>query len=164
MIPLIIQDDFLKKEQFEFLKENFKHKFMVENILLTAAIYKLYKHRLTLKKLVDNPRCEHSDIPQSCFWNIHLVTLVPGREKGKHRDAEWKLLSSILYVSDEGGGTIFIDEEGEHQIEWKPNRLVSFIPSEDSWHRYENMLNTERRTVNFNYGNKISVEKNEEQR
>jgi len=161
VIPLIIQDDFLKKEQFEFLKENFKHKFMVENILLTAAIYKLYKHRLTLKKLVDNPRCEHSDIPQSCFWNIHLVTHVPGTVKDKHLDSSWKLLSSVLYVSDRGEGTTFIDEESEHQIEWKPNRVVSFIPSEDSWHRYENMLNTDRNTVLFNYGNKISGEKME---
>ena len=162
MIPLIIEDDFLKKEQFDFLRKNFNHKFMVEGILRTAAIYKLYRHRLQLKEQVYNKRCDYSDIPHSCFWNIHLVTHVPGTVKDKHLDSSWKLLSSVLYVSDRGEGTTFIDEEGEYQIEWKPNRLVSFIPSEDSWHRYENMLNTDRHTVLFNYGNKISVEKNEE--
>ena len=159
MIPLIIQDDFLKKEQFEFVKKNFNHKFMVENTLQTAALYKLYRHRLELKEQVDNKRCSHSDIPHSCFWNIHLVTHVPGTDHRVHLDSSWKLLSSVLYVSDEGEGTIFIDNGEEKQIEWKPNRVVSFIPSEDSWHKFQNTLNTDRQTVLFNYGNKISVDK-----
>ena len=159
MIPYIIKDDFLNKDIFYGLKNNFDKQHLFEHILQDIAKNELYNHRLQLRDIVHNKRCNHSDNPDDCFCNIYFVTHKSGHVTSPHLDNSWKLLSSVLYVSDEGDGTIFIDNDKEIQIEWKPNRLVSFIPSQDSWHKYQNTLDVDRQTVTFFYGNKISENK-----
>ena len=159
MIPLIIEDNFLSDEDFSDVKEYFGHLHIVEDMLQKIAREKLYNHRKKLRDIVKNERCSHSDSPDDCFYNIYFNTHQPGYIKEPHLDNTWKLLSSVLYIGDEGNGTIFMHGDREEQIEWKLNRVVSFIPSEDSWHRYENTLNSERLTMTFFYGNKISEHK-----
>ena len=164
-IPIIIEDDFLDEQDFVDIKKHFDNKSLIdESILFDDMLHdiarnKLYDHRLQLKNHINNQRCNHSDNPDDCFWNVLFVNHVPGTIKEEHRDSSWKLLSSVLYISDKGNGTTFVDNDNEKQIEWKPNRIVSFIPSENSWHKYSNTLESDRLTILFNYGNRVSVDK-----
>lgn len=159
-IPMIVEDNFLDEQDFLDVKKYFNDKSVIDDMLHDIARDKLYKHRLQLKNYINNSRCEYSDNPDECFWNVLLVNHSPGTIKDLHRDSSWKLLSSVLYVSDNGDGTTFRNKlENEIQIEWKPNRVVSFIPSDDSWHKYSNTLESDRLTVLFNYGNRVSVDK-----
>ena len=164
-IPMIVEDNFLSEEDFLDVKKYFNNKplvdaFGINDMLHLVARDKLYKHRLELKNYVNDQRCNYSDNPDECFWNVLLVNHSPGTVKELHRDSSWKLLSSVLYISDNGNGTTFRNKlENEKQIEWKPIRVVSFIPSEDSWHKYSNTLESDRLTVLFNYGNRVSVDK-----
>ena len=164
-IPIIIEDDFLDEQDFIDIKKQFGNKSLIdESILFDDMLHdiarnKLYDHRLQLKNHINNQRCNHSDNPDDCFWNVLFVNHIPGTIKEEHRDSSWKLLSSVLYISDKGNGTTFVDNNNEKQIEWKPNRIVSFIPSENSWHKYSNTLQSDRLTILFNYGNRVSVDK-----
>ena len=74
-----------------------------------------------------------------------------------HRDSGWKMLSTILYLSDDGDGTMFFDSElgtNLEEVEWRPNRLVSFIPSSTSWHSFKNSGQITRSTIQFTLYNK----------
>ena len=97
-IPMIVEDNFLDEQDFLDVKKYFNDKSVIDDMLHDIARDKLYKHRLQLKNYINNPRCEHSDNPDECFWNVLLVNHSPGTIKDLHRDSSWKLLSSVLYV------------------------------------------------------------------
>jgi len=72
-----------------------------------------------------------------------------------HTDSDKKVLSNILYLSDNGGedGTrLYSEKEGEVKKEstWKPNRLLSFKRGDDTWHDYHSE-NGNRTTIAINF-------------
>jgi len=177
MIPHIVEDDIfteqeLKEINYYYVKEFNKNervysrvdvKHPLYDILLKAAENKFYQHRLKLRDEVKNKRCLHSDEPDECFWNISVASHKPNYTHKLHKDSGYKLLSTVFFFSERGEGTIFKGHNGnkvlynkEHQIEWKRNRAMSFIPSKTSWHYFKNTLDTNRETIVFFYGNNIS--------
>ena len=69
---------------------------------------------------------------------IHTAATPPNFDHPKHYEAEFKIMSAIIYVGPEKapGTTFYLDEKIE--IEWKPNRLMIFCGETDvTWHDYK---------------------------
>lgn len=165
--PICIEDDLLDEDTLFELQiymrnmNNGTEPVLKDNIFYQPLmkIFKdhVYHHRFLLKDRVQNKRSELSDEIDDCVFQIFLRSMGE-RDSKPHRDNSWKILSSIMYVGpDKSIGTIFLDSETSeepHEVEWKPNRIVSMIPSKTSWHTYKNYGIIDRHTVQFILANK----------
>lgn len=80
---------------------------------------------------------------------IHTAATPPNFYHKKHDEAEFKIMSAIVYIAPEKshGTTFCLDQQFE--IEWKPNRLMIFCGETDvTWHYYKSM-NQMRFTYNY---------------
>lgn len=89
-----------------------------------------------------------------CEYN----TCPAGYQYPIHNDAPEKIASMVLYVSEEGDGTVLYnrDETYHSRQEWKPNTGFFFFRKEDTWHSYHSTVEN-RDTINC-----ILVEKDSE--
>ena len=57
-----------------------------------------------------------------------------------HTDAVNKIFSTVVYLSENGHGTPLYQSNDIHSlaktVEWKPNRALSFLRSDHSWHDF----------------------------
>lgn len=70
-----------------------------------------------------------------------------------HVDSPQKLLSIVVYlVPDMADGTSIHnnDQSYSHDIEWKVNRALAFVPSDNTWHSINSKVSTDRITLNIN--------------
>jgi hypothetical protein len=86
----------------------------------------------------------------SKFYMLKEFVVIDGNyHYPPHTDSSMKVVSSVLYVSDKGQGTRLSKNakmEEPYQIEWKPNRLMTFSRTKDTWHDYF----CDRKRVTFN--------------
>ena len=70
---------------------------------------------------------------------IHTAATPPNFHHPKHYEAEFKIMSAIVYIGpEEAPGTTFYIDGKEETIEWKPNRLMIFCGETDvTWHDYK---------------------------
>lgn len=167
--PVCIEDDAFDEETFfelqvymntldptkglEYVKEG--HRFYKP--LYDFARKEIYNHRVILRDRVTNKLSNLSDDLKDCDFQIYLRCIDTPMEGKIHTDTDWKMLTTMLYVSDVGDGTMFFDSEygtNIEEVEWKPNRLVSLIPSDTSWHSFKNSGQIARNTVQYILYNK----------
>lgn len=57
-----------------------------------------------------------------------------------HNDDEFKIMSSIFYISSKGTGTLLYDKNKKfyEEVTWRKGKGYSFIPTKSSWHNYKN--------------------------
>jgi len=137
----IVIDDFLDKKTFNKLcdgivgKEPPKQKVYREwfNYDPTPQIADLFKEFEMVREHDEVKKLIHYAVTPKDF--LHPI----------HDEAEFKLMSAIIYLSpEENIGTTLIDRRGEKPekltVEWKPNRLMVFCGITDlTWHYYESM-------------------------
>jgi hypothetical protein len=95
------------------------------------------------------------------FFRILVKVMDPGTSHGRiHRDADWKQMTTIVYVSKESTGTLLYKTNEPNsfvkEIPWKQNRAYSFIPSDTSYHdfKHSDNHNKKRIVVQFTLCNK----------
>lgn len=81
---------------------------------------------------------------------IHTAATPPNFHHPKHYEAEFKIMSAIVYIGpEEAPGTTFYIDGKEETIDWKPNRLMIFCGETDvTWHDYKSGNHT-RFTYNY---------------
>ena len=67
---------------------------------------------------------------------IHTAATPSNFHHKKHDEAEFKIMSAIVYIAPKKSyGTFYLDEKVE--VEWKPNRLMIFCGETNvTWHDY----------------------------
>jgi len=81
-----------------------------------------------------------------------LVFRTPHHQYYIHVDSPEKLLSIVVYlVPTNADGTIIhnTDQSYSHDIKWRVNRALAFVPSEDTWHSIDSKVPTDRITLNI---------------
>ena len=70
---------------------------------------------------------------------IHYAYTPPDFKHDVHYDAEFKIMSAIVYLTpEENYGTTFYLQGEKIEIPWKPNRLMAFCGETDvTWHDYK---------------------------
>lgn len=92
---------------------------------------------------------------QNVFYNTQMSTLYPNSNHGIHWDMGVKLMSLVVYMSEEGNGTRLYNTDKlssfSKEVEWKINRCVGFFPKEDiTWHDFYNNTDHDRNTLVLN--------------
>jgi len=127
-----------------------------DNYLPQQTFSLLYTHyqKVQLKKEVDRKFFSSDPTPDIAeFINyfdkkrgynklgkfIHTAATPPNFHHPKHYEAEFKIMSAIVYIGpEEAPGTTFYIDGKEETIEWKPNRLMIFCGETDvTWHDYK---------------------------
>ena len=81
-----------------------------------------------------------------------LVFRTPHHQYHIHVDSPEKLLSIVVYlVPNQADGTSIhnIDQSYSHDVEWKVNRALAFVPSKNTWHSIDSKVSTDRITLNI---------------
>lgn len=158
-------DNFLPQEEFDYIQRVTKHwpdppsKFEKFNLRLDdfkfyEETYQYYKECLTVKKYIQKgaKNLEQYFDLSGKYKSLHLEYAACGEEFWYriHKDAKEKIMSHVLYVSEEGDGTrLFSDVQkyDEVQVDWKPNRMISFFNGRDKFHDY---YSTYEKRITFN--------------
>ena len=70
---------------------------------------------------------------------IHYAVTKADFLHDRHYDADFKIMSAVLYLGPEkNGGTVLYDgDEAVIEVEWKPNKLFVFCVMDNlTWHHY----------------------------
>lgn len=143
MTKIIVIDDFLPSDTFSML----------------SCMY-----RINDTNEVDRYIFKHDPTPQIAeFINyfdkkrgyetlgkfIHTASTPPNFTHKIHDEAEFKIMSAVVYIGPkQSHGTTFYLEE-QFEIQWKPNRLMVFCGETDvTWHDYKS---TEETRLTYNY-------------
>ena len=152
---LIFQRDGIKEELLQIFKEPWPH-LIIDNYLDEDTFLEL-KH--TIENSFDDPHTdintkfvpcqfpEMADLKEHFDINLNLIddgmishySLLQANDKHKniHTDYGFKIMTCILYISDNNIGTrLYKDKDGSPVaiVDWKPNRLVCFKPTEETFH------------------------------
>tara|TARA_B100002019_G_C21138992_1_gene532172 strand:+ start:51 stop:866 length:816 start_codon:yes stop_codon:yes gene_type:complete len=97
------------------------------------------------------------------FTFLELNIYPAGLDYGWHMDTEYKSFTGVVYIGDEGQGTILKSGENQVTIKWKDNRGLLFMNCDkdrrmkkdehdelSTWHKYSNTTDEIRYAVNFN--------------
>jgi hypothetical protein len=82
-----------------------------------------------------------------------IVYRTPNHKYPVHVDNYEKLFTVVIYLSpEEADGTSIhnINETYSHDVEWKVNRALAFIPTNNTWHSINSKIPTTRTTLNIN--------------
>ena len=123
---------------FKFYEETFSFKEeaeIVEDILM-RAMHEL-KEEFKLQGTFSDFHIEYVNCGSNFYYHVH-------------KDALVKVFSNVLYVSPDGDGTrIYTEKTGDvvKSVDWKPNRLLSFKPADNTWHDY---YSSKENRISFN--------------
>jgi len=162
--PHFIHDDFFKEELLSYIYNKYKDQdhgdkwltaddAFLNNALQEIAYETLFPVKELLDNCVSNAKNKHTCNLNDSFFRILIKVMDPGTSHHSiHTDADWKQLTTIVYISNQGTGTKFYKgntpESFATEVEWKQNRGYSFVPSKTSWHNFEHAENaTEKRIV-----------------
>jgi hypothetical protein len=161
--PYAVMDNFLSAELYKKIADHTKHVgvMMLPNDL-SEEIYndihiELNEMWLTLYGKTPNPSDPSKD-NNDC---IMMTSVQPPHFIHKiHKDAPWKRLSVVLYIGDVNLGTKFHKSKTDPEytsVVWKANRAVAFVPSDVSWHSFENSEPHNRTTLLINMGSEDNI-------
>jgi len=112
-------------------------------------VFKNYKkiiHYYDFLQQIQNKPCR--DVKQ-IRWGI--VNSGKNFDYPIHNDAEYKLLSIVVYLSEKNIGTILYNEDkSELEIEWAPNKAFIFARDETTYHSYKSNGLQTRKTLMIN--------------
>lgn len=148
--PHVISDSLFNEDEYQRVLEFFDHLDTGDHWLTAAhdlfevfqdrawSLFPLYK---ILLKDTHRPLNKRPVSEADSFFRIHAKKWNPGQHHGKlHRDSSWKQMSTVVYVGNCGVGTKIYSGPKELTpnkiIDWKPNRAMTFIPNQDSWHDF----------------------------
>lgn len=145
----LVIDDFLPTEQFEKLKD-FSYGIKVEDDFKGVTREFINYDPLNIEHLLE----QFSNVKS--YWGkldklIHFSVIKKSFMHEMHVDADFKIMTAILYLGPEKSmGTRIFDKDKNYvkEIEWKPNRLLVFCSSDDSWHDFGSYKNG-RHTLNY---------------
>ena len=128
----------LRLDDFKFYEETFVHYQQSKRVraILTQGAKNLETY-FELEGKYKSVHYEYVNCGEEFWYRIH-------------KDATEKIMSHVLYVSEEGDGTrLFsnLKKENETQVEWKPNRMISFFNGSSKYHDY---YSTYKDRVSFN--------------
>lgn len=132
--PYFYVDNFLSEQDFEYhcreaLKLGEPTQEVDRKILDYDPLPKMQDH------LKEFDHREYEELGVFC----HYAVTAPNTIHDKHVEAEFKIMSSIVYLSPEvnHGTTLYDNNNKAYEIEWKPNRLFVFCGmNELTWHDY----------------------------
>ncbi len=147
-------DDFLEPQHFELIQSLSsrwqKPRTQEEKFNLFLSDFKFYEETFSFKEEAEAVE----DILMKAMYELKIEFKLDGTFRDfhieyvncgnnfyypVHKDALVKIFSNVLYVSPEGDGTrLYESKKGEvvKSVDWKPNRLVSFKPADNTWHDY----------------------------
>lgn len=163
--PHSVIDNFFDKNVYQKIVEFGKnlniglHTFNTElENLIEDKCWQLLDLRNKLISFTEKPSCVLECNKNSSEWDILYNVMAPQNKYKIHRDSDWKQLTVVVYTEGINLGTQFhiskTDDTVIHQIDWRPNRALIFVPAENTWHSYSNPSNLTRNTVIMNLGNK----------
>ncbi len=178
-VPYLIYDDFLEADDFKFVQKYAKRMTKAlsqKNNLISKKIQQSWQSYNTIKinnpdgstykepgvsKLYDKYSSKITGMltelaaekaPLVDHHTLSLIVTEPNAQYSTHTDSDNKLLSCVLYVSQENIGTMLYsssDKDNSFEVEWKPNRLFVFSRTDDSWHSWSSN-NNNRATLVWN--------------
>jgi hypothetical protein len=170
-VPYIIQDNFLEDKDFKFVQKYAKRIIKdpsQNNHLISKKIHQSTQSYNVIK--IGNPQgntfkepnvlnlydkysskitsmlseLAADKAPLADHHTLSLIVTYPNAKYPTHTDSDNKLLSCVLYVSQENIGTMLYSnskQEDPFEVEWKPNRLFVFSRTDDSWHSWQSNHN-----------------------
>ena len=166
-----IVDNFLPQETFNELVEYCKA--LGVDTPVTKQLNTHFEDNQNLKEKIDTlvkifkdlsfnilntPNKELLETDQAMY---HLQFREPGHNQGPHPDIWSKVFSLVLYIYPFEGpsGTEILTPQGNYfsEVEWKPNRVMAFIPSNNpekkTYHAVYNTKEFNRAALVINYLN-----------
>jgi hypothetical protein len=124
----------------------------LNSYLQNYAWENLYLQRKELEKITKNIKNNLPCNKNDSFFRIMIKVMDPGTiHHSIHCDADWKQLTTIIYISDNNTGTKFYktrqSDSFDKEVEWEINKGYSFIPSLHSWHNFENDLKFKEKRI-----------------
>jgi len=136
MTKIIVKDDFLDKDTFDYI---YSKSLQGDNNAQKLDTVKRYIFS-------EDPTPQISEFInyfekkrgyRKLSKIIHTSEIPPHYKSQVHDEAEFKIMSAVVYLGPEksNGTKFYMDEEFE--IEWKPNRLMVFCGETGvTWHDY----------------------------
>ena len=168
-----LNDDFLSKEDFDFLLEYVKfrplflagsnhHTEIFMNKKQSDLSRRMWKYcDIILDEIFDKVNVENKQYDKDkVIQGIELYNWGDDSYKDIHVDEFEKIVSSTLYIyPEEQMGTVLYGHElpsGNEiadvpfPVEWKQNRLMSFVSGRRTYHSVDKFKGQPRVTINFN--------------
>ena len=168
-----LNDDFLSKEDFDFLLEYVKsrplflagsnhHTEIFMNKEQSDLSRRMWKYcDIILDEIFDKVNVENKQYDKDkVIQGIELYNWGDDSYKDIHVDEFEKIVSSTLYIyPEEQMGTVLYGHElpsGNEiadvpfPVEWKQNRLMSFVSGRRTYHSVDKFKGQPRVTINFN--------------
>jgi hypothetical protein len=168
-----LNDDFLSKEDFDFLLEHVKSRplFLAGSNHYTEIFMnkeqsdlsrRMWKYcDIILDEIFDKVNVENKQYDKDkVIQGIELYNWGDDSYKDIHVDEFEKIVSSTLYIyPEEQMGTVLYGHElssGNEiadvpfPVEWKQNRLMSFVSGRRTYHSVDKFKGQPRVTINFN--------------
>jgi hypothetical protein len=143
MTHIIVEDDFLPETTYNALKLLYKKNYSDH---VEREIFR-YDPTPQIAEYIDRFTDKRPYVELGKF--IHTASTPPNFNHPVHDEADFKIMSAIVYIAPEEshGTTFYLDKKVE--VEWKPNRLMIFCgKSGVTWHDYKSLDKT-RFTYNY---------------
>jgi asparagine N-glycosylation enzyme membrane subunit Stt3 len=111
------------------------------------------------EKFFDELNFGHKQLPEVYYPYVELSVCPPGfRYHSIHPDTDYKLMSTVLYVSPRGDGTELYKTMNKNSLHsvltWKQNRALTFVGQtkpelQQTWHNYGNSQSQARVAINM---------------
>lgn len=113
-------------------------------------IVDLEMHTVIRKALADTIQDNFDIVLDDYDVNLEFISATEGFNFKVHADGVSKVATLVLYISDEGDGTVIHDNDHNEVVEapWEPNGGIFFFRTDNSWHSYRSTVQS-RETLNF---------------
>ena len=130
----IVIDDYLDKDVYDMMYKMYQNTKAGSDVKRTMFDYDPTPQIADLINEFNNKR-EYDKLAKF----IHTAATPPNYHHKVHDEAEFKIMSAIVYIGPEKApGTTFYIDGKEDTIEWKPNRLMVFCGETNvTWHDYK---------------------------
>lgn len=144
MTEIIIRDNFLPQDTYDMLYRKYS-----ETAVSDQVQREIFKYDPTPQIASFLHQFNRYRKYEQLGKFIHTAATPPRFHHAKHCEAEFKIMSAIVYIAPEhSNGTVFYLDE-TFEIEWKPNRLMIFCGETDvTWHDYRS---TKDMRFTYNY-------------
>lgn len=169
--PHIIIDNFLSKEELDFclnfeldesligLGENEVGHLMAKSRFYTDGSDEHYRYHDMFEEIFFNHYVQMHDylkqlapekIERIRYTEVTLTKTSKPWANPPHVDARDKLLSIVVYISENNKGTILHNGDETEEVEWVQNRALIFSRNENTWHSFES-ADDNRKTLVLNF-------------